>query len=112
MKKTRVLWLAALLVSVPMSPRAQEPKAVSGVDLGNIDTSVRPQDDFFRYVNGGWLARTPIPADKASYSAFVELADKAEADVRAIIETSAADPRRTPGSVAQQVGDLYTSFMN
>src|SRR5262245_17032486 len=108
--KLRVFVLAGLVLSIAGSPLAQQQAQKSGIDLGNFDKSVRPQDDFFRYTNGGWLARTTIPADKASYGSFVELADKAEADVRAIIEQSAADTRRQPGSVAQQVGDLYTSF--
>src|SRR5690242_19647693 len=77
----------------------------SGIDLNNIDPAVRAQDDFYRHVNGKWLARTEIPADKPSYGAFVELSDKAEADLRTIVEAAASTgaPR---GSVTQQVGDL------
>jgi predicted metalloendopeptidase len=91
---------------------AQQPAPKSGIDRANFDPSIRPQDDFFRYVNGGWLKKTEIPADKSSYGSFVELADKAEINVRAIIEGAAAGTSRTPGSVSQQVGDLYASFMN
>jgi predicted metalloendopeptidase len=89
---------------------AQQPALKSGIEIGNVDTSVRPQDDFYRHVNGVWLTRTEIPADKAG--AFAELADKAEADVRAIIEAAASGGNRPAGSVAQQVGDLFTSFMS
>ena len=73
---------------------------------------MRPQDDLFRHVNGGWLAKTEIPADKASYGAFDILFDKAQADLRAIVEEAAKSTTKTPGSEAQKIGDFYESFMN
>jgi putative endopeptidase len=84
----------------------------SGILTANFDRTVRPQDDFFRYVNGTWLATAEIPADKARIGAFTDLADQAEADVRTIIETAASAKTRPAGSVRQQVGDLYASFMD
>ena len=56
------------------------------------------QDDFFRHVNGGWIGRTEIPADRALYGSFVQLLEKSEANLRAIIEDAAkADaPGRAP----------------
>ena len=56
-----------------------------------LDKNVRPQDDFFRHINGGWIARTQIPADRALYGSFVHLLEKSEADLRQIIEEAAAD---------------------
>lgn len=84
---------------------------VSGIDTSGFDTSVRPQDDFFRYVNGGWIDRTDIPADKSNYGSFNQLADKAEADLRAIIE-EAATSEAAAGSDTQKVGDFYATFMD
>jgi predicted metalloendopeptidase len=84
----------------------------SGVDRSAFDTSVRPQDDLFRYVNGAWLAKTEIPADRPIYGAFVELADKAETDVRSLVEELAARSDKTAGTPAQQVGDLFRTFMD
>ncbi|MBD0321702.1 MAG: M13 family metallopeptidase, partial [Gemmatimonadetes bacterium] len=81
-------------------------------DVRNIDQSVRPQDDFFRYVNGGWLKNTQIPSDRSSYGSFVELRDRSEESVRKIVEAAAADRSRQPGSETQKVGDLYRSFMD
>ncbi len=91
---------------------AQQPALKSGIEMANVDPSVRPQDDFYRHVDGRWMDRTEIPADRAVYGAFTELTDRAEADLRTIIETAARDAARPAGSVTQQVGDLYTSFMN
>ena len=82
-----------------------------GIDLAGFDRAVRPQDDFFLYVNGAWLKNTPIPEDKSNYGVASKVADKAEADVRSIIEEAAG--RVNPaGSVAQKVGDLYSSYIN
>ena len=73
---------------------------------------MRPQDDLFRHVNGAWLTKTEIPADKASYGAFDILFDKAQADLRAIVEEASKATTKTPGSEAQKIGDFYESFMN
>ena len=53
-----------LFVLVAVSCGQQAPPLTSGIDMANMDTSVRPQDDFFRYVNGTWLDTTEIPADQ------------------------------------------------
>ncbi len=63
---------------------------VSGIDKSHFDESVRPQDDLFRYASGAWLKTAEIPAERSLYGAFVELAEKAEADLRKIIEEAAA----------------------
>ena len=66
------------------SPPATTP--ASGIEQANFDKSVRPQDDLFRAVNGAWLAKTEIPADRSDYGVFGILAEKAENDLREIIE--------------------------
>ena len=107
----------------PAAPAAQastpSAQAVSGaavrslgVELNHLDRSVRPQDDFYQFVNGNWLKTTPIPADRARYGTFIELADKAELAMRTLIEEAAAAKERQAGSTPQKVGDLYNSFMD
>jgi predicted metalloendopeptidase len=82
---------------------------VSGLDPANMDKSVRAQDDFYQYINGHWLATTPIPADKPGYGAFDALYDKSIENLRAIIE----EAQKTPHNAGERkVGDLYASFMN
>jgi putative endopeptidase len=81
----------------------------SGILLEELDASIRPQDDLFRHVNGKWIARTEIPADKARYGSFYVLAEEAEKAVRDIIvEAQAAES----GTEARKLGDLYASFMD
>ena len=82
------------------------------MELEAFDKSVRPQDDLFRHVNGGWLAKTEIPADKASFGSFDMLFDKSQADLRAIVEEASKSTSKTQGSETQKIGDFYDSFMN
>ncbi|WP_422450154.1 hypothetical protein [Endozoicomonas sp. ALB091] len=62
---------------------AQAPE-VSGIEYDNMDSSVRPQDDFYRYVNGQWLDKTEIPEDKSRYGAFSKLYDARQSEVNAL----------------------------
>jgi len=105
--------LTALAACGPTAERSSAPAATlrSGIELENLDRTVRPQDDFFRYVNGTWLKNTQIPADKALWAPYMKMRDDTDAQVRAIIEQAAQD-RGPAGSEAQQVGDLYASFMD
>jgi putative endopeptidase len=107
-----VLTLAA--GAAPVHRTAAEsgaPALESGVILSNFDRSVRPQDDFYRFVNGQWLKNTPIPADKSNYGSFTMLADEAEKNLRVIVEEAAA-AKAPKGSDQQLIGDFYTSFMD
>jgi putative endopeptidase len=83
----------------------------SGLITGNMDTTVNPGDNFFSYVNGTWVKNTPIPADKAAYSISHILVDKAQEDVKEIIESSAAG-NFPDGSDEQKVGDFYGAYMD
>ncbi|MBX3094702.1 MAG: peptidase M13 [Cryobacterium sp.] len=81
----------------------------SGIKTDELDTSIRAQDDLYRHVNGKWIDRTEIPADRARYGSFVTLHEAAEEAVRDIIvEAQSAKP----GTPERRVGDLYSSFMN
>ena len=81
----------------------------SGIKIDELDPAIRPQDDLFRHVNGKWLTRTDIPADKARYGSFLILREEAEAAVREIIEGATDAPE---GTEERKFGDVYTSFMD
>ncbi|PWC06819.1 M13 family metallopeptidase [Mycetocola zhujimingii] len=86
----------------------------SGIALDELDPEVRPQDDLYRHVNGKWLDRTEIPADKARWGSFHQLAEEAEKAVKDII-LEAQGATETTGETAveqRKVGDLYASFMD
>ncbi|WP_078085187.1 M13 family metallopeptidase [Microbulbifer mangrovi] len=81
----------------------------SGIDLSAMDTSVRPQDDFYSYVNGNWMKNTEIPADKSRWGGFSILRDKATEEVKGLIMEAG---EHAESADAKQIGDLYNSFMN
>ena len=81
----------------------------AGIQTEELDSSIRPQDDLFRHANAKWIARTPIPDDKARYGTFYMLAEAAERAVREIVEEAAT---ADPGTEERKVGDLYSSFMD
>ncbi len=96
------------------APASESPKAALGtfgIDTTAMDTTVKPGDDFYRYVNGAWVSTFEMPADKARYGVFDALRDKSETDVRTLLDALAATPR-TAGSVQQKVADLYGSWMD
>jgi len=83
----------------------------SGIDLSHVDPQARPQDDLFGHVNGRWLAEYDIPADRATDGAFRSLYDRAEEQIRELID-EAASSESAAGTDQQRVGDLYASFMD
>ena len=82
-----------------------------GIDTQGMDLSVKPGDDFNKFVNGQWEAKTEIPADRSSWGGFAVLRDLSDQRTLAIIE-DAAKQNAPAGSIAQKVGDFYASFMN
>ena len=117
MKKLLIGAAALLLLSAcgqePATEAVPEEAAelTSGIDVQYMDTSIKPGDDFFRYMNGTWLDETEIPADKSNYGGFVILADDAQEDVKNIIEKSATGDF-AKGTDEQKVGDLYRSYVD
>lgn len=83
-----------------------------GIDLANIDRNVKPGDDFFRFVNGRWLDRTEIEADKIEAGGLNSLQDKALEQTKVILEAAAANTTAAPGSEERKIGDWYASYMD
>jgi putative endopeptidase len=98
------------LAFIASTASAQAPRP-SGLDTSSFDRSVRPQDDLFRFVNGGWIKRTPIPSDAPSYGAAYQLYERSLENLRAILE-DAARSNAPAGSEERKVGDLYASFLD
>lgn len=79
----------------------------SGLDPANFDLTASPRADFYQYANGGWLARTEIPADRARWGTFHELNEKARQEIRAILEQPAGtDPDQ------RKLVTFYDSFLD
>jgi putative endopeptidase len=94
---------------VSLSPASAA--AAQNVNMQDMDRSVKPGDDFYRFANGGWLKAVAVPAGQLSYGTSAMLMEKTSERVRNLIqEAAAAKPVRS--SVAQKVGDYYASFMD
>jgi putative endopeptidase len=84
---------------------------ISGIAKEYMNPGVRPQDDFFTYLNGEWLRTTEIPSDKSSWGTFAKMRDDLTPQLRGIIETAQNDKQKKAGTDVQKIGDLYASFM-
>ena len=82
--------------------KAKPENGAWGVDLANMDTSIRPGDDFSGYVNGQWLRRTEIPADKLEVGGLNSLQDKALEQTKALLGLG--------GLMASRLGQLWIAF--
>ena len=102
--------LAAVVLGTPGCRKAAPPLA-SGIDVGGMDKSVAPGDDFNAYTNGGWIKATPIPADKPSYGIGAILTDETRKRTRSLIEEAAKAAAGT-GEDARRVGDFYSSYLD
>ena len=108
MKNLKITLLVAVVLLASCSKKEE---LTSGITKKNMDTKVKPGDNFADYVNGTWYKNTKIPADKASYGAFDLLYDQSQKDVKAIIE-EAAKSNAADGSDEQKIGDYYASYTN
>jgi putative endopeptidase len=83
----------------------------TGISIPNMDTSVRPGDNFYLYANGGYIARTKLPADRAGIGVFSVLSDLSFKQTASIIE-DAAKSNAPAGSDQRKIADLYHSYMD
>lgn len=124
----RRIWLGAALLSIVAACSQQGPGGSAersassaqetaakpelgawGIETDYIDASIKPGDDFYRYVNAGWLDTFKIPDDFTSYGSFTVLFERSEERVREIIE-EAAKASAPGGSNEQKVGILFASY--
>ncbi|MBN3033313.1 MAG: M13 family metallopeptidase [Candidatus Saganbacteria bacterium] len=93
-------------------------KAQPALDLKNLDQSVRPGDDFFRYAAGSWLKKNPVPAEYSSWGSFTVLAEENLRRLRGIMEKAEKESRqpkadsRKQDHINQLVGDYYATGMD
>ena len=102
----------AYAVAAPVAaPVAAGGVVAAGVNLANMDTSVRPGDNFFEFVNGTWLKSAEIPADRSSWGVIDELRELNRQRTADLIKELAARPS-APGSEGRKIADYYASFMD
>jgi putative endopeptidase len=82
------------------------------IDPANMDPSVKPGDDFYRYANGKWLEKNPIPSSESRWGAFSEVAERNSQILYDILEGAARKTDAPKGSSLQMVGDFYATAMD
>ena len=103
--------LAALSMALATTALAASPKN-KPIDPANMDRSVKPGVDFYRYANGKWLEKNPVPASESRWGAFSELAERNSQILTEILESAAKQTGAPKGSPLQMVGDFYAVAMD
>jgi len=80
--------------------------------IKNMDTNIAPGDDFFKYVNGSWMAENEIPAEYSQYGAFTELFEENQKQLKSLVEEVSGLAEVKNGTAAQKIRDLYNSGMD
>ena len=84
----------------------------TGIDIANIDSTVKPTDDFYAFVNGTWLKNNTIPESESRWGSFNELEKKNKEKLLAILDSAAADKNAKAGSNEQKIGDFFSVAMD
>src|SRR5271156_6298339 len=100
--------LLALTTTLPAQNAASTPH---GISTANMDRNVAPGDNFYLFANGGYIARTQLPADRAAIGVFSVLGDRSSQQIASII-ADAVKANAAPGTNERKIADLYRSYMD
>ncbi len=106
------LFVGSILVSCSPEKREEATEKAVGLELNNMDTTVRAQDDFFRFVNGGWIARTAIPTDRGSWGSFNELREKNNQILLDVVKNASVNPDYIEGTDQRKAADFFSVGMD
>ncbi len=111
--RTLLLLLIPLLVinTSVFCQQDEKPKQLKGFSVEFMDQSIKPGDDFYKYVNGTWLKNNPVPPEYSRWGAFSEITKNNDYIIKSILEESASGIA-TQGSNQQKIGDLYFTAMD
>lgn len=102
---------AAFLLSCSGSEETKLTEGV-GINVSYMDTTVKPSEDFFKYVNGGWIAKNEIPADLGAYGSFTELREANQSVLLEILRKAGENEQYKEGSDQRKAADFYTVGMD
>jgi len=114
-KMKKYFFTAVLLASVVVFMsfnRGIKAEMGKAIELKNMDTKVLPGDNFYEYINGGWIKEHPVPPEYSQYGAFTILYEENQKKLRSLIEKVSAEENAPKGSVAQKIRDFYNSGMD
>ncbi len=111
--RKRVLAMACFVAAC--SPAFAAPPAATaqahGISVADMNTAIKPGDDFYAYANGTWVDHAQIPADRASVGVFYLLRDKSDKQTAKLIE-QAAKSDAPAGNELRKIADLYNAYMD
>jgi putative endopeptidase len=102
---------AALFTSCAGKKEETKPTGPLAIDIANMDTTVRPQDDFYQYANGTWLKNNPVPSTDSRWGSFSQLMEDNLKKLKGILEET-AKKENVNGSNAQKIGDYFFTYMD
>lgn len=112
MKIKKIIPMVAFAsMSLSAMAQGQSQELRSGIDLTNLDNSVRPQDDFFSYACGGWMKKNPLPAAYSRYGSFDVLGEDNNKRINGILKELLSGSY-AKGSKEQKLSDLYKLSMD
>lgn len=107
---TVLLWGCESRTSAPEVLAEPVADLKSGVEMTGMDTSIRPQDDYYAYANGSWLASTEIPADQVGWGSYMTLRDKSLKQLREIIDDVSSDSGGDQATA--KIGAYYRAYLD
>lgn len=107
------IMFAAAILSITACTTGGEKKAETtpSIILSDIDSTIKPGDDFFAYINSKWIKANPIPATESRWGSFNILDDNSKATLRAILQED-ANSNADAGTITQKVGDFWFTGMD
>jgi predicted metalloendopeptidase len=112
LKKQMVFVIPTIVAFTSIQAQNAPVKQEPGINVSFMDLKVKPTDDFFRYVNGSWLDKTEIPADKTTWGSFNELRQKTDNDALEILAAAAKNPMYKSNTDQGKAVNLYKTIMD
>ena len=109
---TIICTMAVGCAEKPIETSEPKKEVVPAIELSNMDTTINPADDFFRYANNNWLKNNPIPEEYSRFGAFTEIDLRTEELIKDIIKEVSQDTNATQGTIAQKIRDFYNAGMD
>lgn len=106
------LWAVLIVAAVSSFSACTQSTSLPPIDTGNMSTDILPGNDFYRFVNEGWLQNNPIPDEYSRYGSFEQLAEENEEKLYALLTQIRNDRSASAGSNRQKIRDFYNSAMD
>jgi putative endopeptidase len=104
--------MLSLVIGACTNQTNSSKKDFKAIDKANMDTTIAPGKDFFRYASGNWMKKHPIPAEFSRYGAFEQLEEENQKKLKELFTTAANNKSAAKGSNQQKIGDFYSSGLD